>query len=235
MSDRENRQEQSILSILFPNKKSVILVSCVAAVMVLITIFAIIFSGRNSKQDYYLTDVEVLKGLVGTSIDPKVKELAEKEMTPEEIWETYGQYDVEIVKQETPTVQKEETAKGGNIKVSKKDVTTDGFFYNYVSKNGVFMQLIFLKGPDGKIRVALNTSEECKGESDAYFERGLGIFKCKHCGRVVADAEVGMDINDGAPIKVSFKNGLTSISVSESELLKYEDYFTNWNGPKNSN
>ncbi len=234
MNEKENRQESSILKILFPNRKSVIIVSCVVAVMVLVTVLAIIFSGRNNKQDYYMTDVEILKGLVGTSIDPTVLELAEKEMTPEEIWENYGQYDVEFVQKETDKVQSEIT-KGGDIKVAKKDVTTSGFFYNYVSKNGVFMQLIFLKGPDGKIHVALNTSEECKGESDAYFERGLGIFKCKHCGRVVADAEVGTNVNEGAPVKVEYKSGLTNITVSESELLKYEDYFTNWNGPQNTN
>ncbi|MCR5279700.1 MAG: Fe-S-containing protein [Lachnospiraceae bacterium] len=232
----EKKQDNSILKILFPNRKSVIITSCVLAVMVIVAVVAIIVSGKNNKQDQYKLDIEVVQGLINASMDPEVQELADRiannELSDEEFQALFGQYEV-VANNDGIETRKTDGTKGGDIKVAKKDITGTGMYYNYISANGVFMQLIFVMDSDGKIHVGLNTCDECKGESDAYFERGYGIFKCKHCGAVAADFEVGRGVNPNAPAPVEYKSGISNITISEETLTALEDYFTNWDGPRN--
>lgn len=228
-----SKKENNLLQILFPTRKSKIVTAIVVAVMVIVTVIAIIVSNYNNNKarDRYRMDLESLRGLISDTIDPNVLALSEREFTAEE-WEyLYGQYDV--VFENVGLEVKNSSAEGGDIKVAKKDIGGSGLFYNYTTKNGVFMQLIMLKGPDGRIRVGLNTSDKCAGYSDSYFERGYGIFRCRHCGAIIADGEVGLGIEPAAPTRVPFKSGFINIVISEETLLNLESYFTNWNGPRN--
>ncbi len=229
----ECKKENDLFKIIFPNKRSVIITSCVIALMVIVTIVAVIVSNRNNNKslDRYKMDLESLQGLIDTSIDPAVIALSERNLSPEEREMLYGQY--KVVFENVGLDVKSSKGLGGDIKIAKSKINGTGLFYNYTTKNGIFMQLIMLKGPDGKIRVGLNTSDDCKGYADSYFERGYGIFKCKHCGSVIADGEVGLGVNSAAPVKVAYKNGFINILISEETLLDLEGYFTNWNGPRN--
>ena len=125
----------------------------------------------------------------------------------------------------------ESNVKGGDVSVEKSLVSENAYFYTYITKNDVKMQIIFVLAPNGSLRVGLNTSEECKGEPDAYYIQGEGIFKCAHCGHVVANGEVGLGTNTAAPLGISYEENNGNILINESDLLAYESYFTDWKGP----
>lgn len=125
----------------------------------------------------------------------------------------------------------ESNVKGGDVSVEKNLVSENAYFYTYITKNDVKMQIIFVLAPNGSLRVGLNTSEECKGEPDAYYIQGEGIFKCAHCGHVVANGEVGLGTNTAAPLGISYEENNGNILIKESDLLAYESYFTDWKGP----
>lgn len=137
--------------------------------------------------------------------------------------------DVKLKNEDISFVSSGET--GGDISVNKNDISENALIYTYTTKNDVTMQLIFVLTADGSLRVGLNTSEECKGESDSYFVPGEGVFKCAHCGRVVSAAEVGRGTNVGAPMGISFSEEDGYVVIKESDLSASEAYFTNWKGP----
>lgn len=120
---------------------------------------------------------------------------------------------------------------GGDIIVRKEDISENALFYTYNTRNCVTMQVIFVLAPNGEVRVGLNTSEDCKGEPDSYFIQGEGVFKCIHCGCVVANAEVGTGTNSAAPIPIKFRENGDTVVIEEDDLLSFEDWFTNWEGP----
>ena len=91
---------------------------------------------------------------------------------------------------------------GGDLIFDEARITDEPIFYNYTTKNGVLIQLIFVKVPDGSLRVGVNLSRECKGEPDAYFEPGDGIFRCVNNGHVSAFGEIG--IYASAPMGISY-------------------------------
>lgn len=120
---------------------------------------------------------------------------------------------------------------GGDIVVRIEDISENALFYTYNTRNGITMQLIFVLAPNGEVRVGLNTSEDCKGEPNSYFIQGEGVFKCIHCGYVVANAEVGTGTNSAAPIPIKFRENGDTVVIEEDDLLSSEDWFTNWEGP----
>ena len=136
--------------------------------------------------------------------------------------------DVKIENEETSFAEAEEI--GGDISVKLEDISENALIYTYRTKNQVTMQVIFVLTADGSLRVGLNTSEECKGEPDAYFIPGDGVFKCAHCGRVVSAAEVGRGTNIGAPIAIDYSESDGDVTIIESDLLAVEPYFLNWAG-----
>ncbi|SCX07388.1 Predicted membrane protein [Lachnospiraceae bacterium YSD2013] len=121
--------------------------------------------------------------------------------------------------------------KGGNLVIEKSLLSQTPLYCNYRTSGDTLMQVILVLAPNGSLRVGLNTSEECKGEPDAYFIRGDGILKCVHCGHIVANAEVGMGTNTSAPIGIPFSEEADSVIIKESDLSAYESYFTDWEGP----
>lgn len=121
--------------------------------------------------------------------------------------------------------------KGGNLVIEKSLLSQTPLYCNYRTSGDTLMQVIFVLAPNGSLRVGLNTSEECKGEPDAYFIRGDGILKCVHCGHIVANAEVGMGTNTSAPIGIPFSEEAGSVIIKESDLSACEAYFASWKGP----
>lgn len=129
------------------------------------------------------------------------------------------------------TTEEATVEKGGNLVIEKSLLSQTPLYCNYRTSGDTLMQVILVLAPNGSLRVGLNTSEECKGEPDAYFIRGDGILKCVHCGHIVANAEVGMGTNTSAPIGIPFSEEADSVIIKESDLSAYESYFTDWKGP----
>ena len=118
---------------------------------------------------------------------------------------------------------------GGDLIFDEARITDEPIFYNYTTKNGVLIQLIFVKVPDGSLRVGVNLSRECKGEPDAYFEPGDGIFRCVNNGHVSAFGEIG--ISASAPMGISYSTEAGKITIKEAALEAFEEPFKNWEGP----
>ena len=152
-----------------------------------------------------------------------VAELPGDSETPLYEWES-GSNESYLPKQEIKEVTTENAETlGGDVTVLESSITEDAFFYNYKTTNEILIQLIFLKAPDGSLRVGVNYCKECAGAQDAYFEPGEGIFRCAHGGHVAAYGEIG--ISDGAPQKIAYSLDNGNVVVKEADLETFEEIF----------
>ncbi|GEM_PF-3456945 len=114
---------------------------------------------------------------------------------------------------------------GGNLVIEEEKITGEPLFYNYTSKNGVLIQLIFVRASDGSLCVGVNLSRECKDEPDAFFEPVDGKLRCVANGHTAEYEEIG--ILSSAPMGISYSTENGRITIKEAELKKFEYYFKN--------
>ena len=69
----------------------------------------------------------------------------------------------------------------GDLQISKDEITATAKFYQY-KIDGVRIEILALRAPDGTVRTALNTCQVCYASGRGYYVQKGDVLVCQNCG-----------------------------------------------------
>ncbi len=119
------------------------------------------------------------------------------------------------------------------IVIETQDVTAKAEFLNY-KVDDVTIQLIVVRGTDGKVRIAFNTCQVCSPSPKAYLIQNGEYIICQNCGTKFHINKVGEEKGgyNPTPVEEQTTEG-NRIILSKSYVESFKDKFADWQGPTN--
>ena len=122
------------------------------------------------------------------------------------------------------------SSNGGDIKITKSDITETAKFYPY--KVGSYnAEILAVKASDGTIRTAFNTCQVCYDSGKGYYKQEGNELVCQNCGNRFKIDQVEKEKNGCNPVPILDQNKTddgTTISISNNFLTQNKDLFGNW-------
>lgn len=120
---------------------------------------------------------------------------------------------------------------GGDLKISKSEITETAKFYPYIA-NGTNLEILAVKASDGSIRTAFNTCQVCNGSPRAYYKQEGDVLICQNCGNRFSMDMVEQQRGGCNPIPImqdeKTEDG-SNIIITEDFIVKNRNLFTaNW-------
>jgi hypothetical protein len=72
-------------------------------------------------------------------------------------------------------------AAGADLVIPLSDITTTATFYP-ATVNGIDLEVLAVKAPDGTIRTAFNTCQVCYDSGRGYYKQSGDVLVCQNCG-----------------------------------------------------
>lgn len=116
------------------------------------------------------------------------------------------------------------------IEIKKADITSEAKFYPYEA-DGIKMEVLALKAPDGTIRTAFNTCQVCYTSGKGYYVQKGEELVCQNCGNRFSASKVGITKGGCNPVPIpgaSKAEDETTIKIDKSFLDNNKAYFSNW-------
>ena len=110
------------------------------------------------------------------------------------------------------------------------DITENALFFP-VTIDGVRMEILAVKAPDGTIRTAFNTCQVCYNSGRGYFVQEGTVLVCQNCGRRFRTSQVERQAGgcNPAPIFPANKTVTNStITISRDYLRQAVSMFARW-------
>jgi len=110
------------------------------------------------------------------------------------------------------------------------DVTENALFYP-VDIDGMRMEVLAVKAPDGTIRTAFNTCQVCYNSGRGYFEQAGTVLICQNCGRRYRMNQVERQAGGCNPVPIFAANKTVSsstITISREFLRQAKGIFASW-------
>lgn len=120
--------------------------------------------------------------------------------------------------------------KDNDIVIQVSDVNETASFYP-AEMNGISLEVLTVKAPDGTIRTAFNTCQVCYGSGRGYYIQEGNILRCQNCGNQFAmdDVEVTRGGCNPVPITSDYKTVEDdTITISKDFLTEASVIFQNW-------
>ncbi len=192
-----------------PNKKPVVYLSGAAAVAVVILVAVLLLKpGAPAVQP------------IAPTAQPTVQTAASAAKTNAPAVQTQAP----AAKTEAPAVT------GGGIVIPVKDVTETATFYP-ITVDGVKMEALAVKAPDGTIRTALNTCQVCYDSGRGYYKQEGDVLVCQNCGNRFRTSDVEKVKGGCNPVPVLTEDKIVTddtITISAEFLQKAKVLFSNW-------
>ena len=119
---------------------------------------------------------------------------------------------------------------GGDIKITKSDISQTVKFYPYkIGSNNA--EILAVKASDGTIRTAFNTCQVCYNSGKGYYKQEGNELICQNCGNRFKIDQVEKEKNGCNPVPILDQNKTddgTTISISKDFLTQNKDLFGNW-------
>ncbi len=117
----------------------------------------------------------------------------------------------------------------GNLTIHADRVPGEPVFIPLLA-DGKRMEVLVIRGGDGKVRLAFNTCQVCSGSPRAYFEPQVGGVVCRNCGNFFSAEQVGIASKGCNPLAVPGVEATASgdIVVPAAVLAAHADAFRNW-------
>ena len=113
--------------------------------------------------------------------------------------------------------------------IIRTESVTDQASFLPVSSEGKKMELIAVRGRDGKVRIAWNTCQVCRGAPKAFFLQKGDAFICQNCGNAFDKDSLGSTSSGCNPTPVQgaiVENG--AIRIPSSTIKSGASIFRNW-------
>jgi len=128
---------------------------------------------------------------------------------------------------DTPTASQGD---GKDLVISVSDVSEKALFVP-VDVDGVKLEVIAVKAPDGSIRTAFNTCQVCYDSGKGYYKQEGDELVCQNCGNRfgMGDVEVTKGGCNPVPIPEKYKTVTADTITIPYDLLKEaKTIFSNW-------
>jgi uncharacterized membrane protein len=110
------------------------------------------------------------------------------------------------------------------------EITENALFFP-VDIDGVRMEVLAVKAPDGTIRTAFNTCQVCYASGRGYFVQSDTVLICQNCGRRFRMSQVERQAGGCNPVPISPENKTVTaktITVSKEYLRQAKTIFQSW-------
>ncbi len=118
----------------------------------------------------------------------------------------------------------------GDLQIQKKEVTATAKFYQY-KVDGVLVEILALRAPDGTVRTALNTCQVCYSSGRGYYVQQGDVLVCQNCGNRFKASQVEL-IKGGCnpvPITAELKTETAdTITIARAIMEQARPFFLNW-------
>jgi uncharacterized membrane protein len=118
----------------------------------------------------------------------------------------------------------------GDLFIPFEEVAEEAVFYP-VTVEGMKMEVLAVKAPDGTVRTAFNTCQVCYGSGRAYYKQEGSVLVCQNCGNRfrMSDIEVVRGGCNPIPITSKYKTvDEKGITIGKDFLLRAKGVFANW-------
>lgn len=109
-------------------------------------------------------------------------------------------------------------------------ITEIATFYP-VEVDGVKLEVLAVKAPDGSIRTAFNTCQVCYDSGKGYYKQDGNVLVCQNCGNRFTMDKVEMQSGGCNPVPIFADNKTVdneSITISADFLTEAKGIFANW-------
>ena len=118
----------------------------------------------------------------------------------------------------------------GDLQIPKKEVTANAKFYSY-KVDGVLIEVLALRAPDGTVRTAFNTCQVCYSSGRGYYVQQGDVLVCQNCRNRFKASQVEL-IKGGCnpvPITADLKTeDANTITIGKWLFAEAKPLFLRW-------
>jgi hypothetical protein len=118
----------------------------------------------------------------------------------------------------------------GDLQIPKKEITSTATFYQY-KVDGVLVEILALRAPDGTVRTALNTCQVCYSSGRGYYVQKGDVLVCQNCRNQFKASQVEI-VKGGCnpvPITAEMKTETAdTITIGKWLFAEAKPIFLNW-------
>ncbi|MDR0877632.1 MAG: DUF2318 domain-containing protein [Treponema sp.] len=110
------------------------------------------------------------------------------------------------------------------------DLSENAAFYP-VDIDGVRLEVIAVKAPDGTYRTAFNTCQVCYASGRGFYKQQGTLLVCQNCGNRFRMSQVEVRSGGCNPVPILSANKTvtdTTVTISKEFLIKAKSIFANW-------
>jgi hypothetical protein len=118
----------------------------------------------------------------------------------------------------------------GDLQISKNDVTATAKFYPY-TLDGVLMEVLALRAPDGTIRTAFNTCQVCYASGRGYYVQQGDVLVCQNCHNRFKASQVEIIKGGCNPLPITAdlkKEDADTITIAKALFAEAKPLFLKW-------
>lgn len=128
------------------------------------------------------------------------------------------------------TSQAQDAVVDSDIVIPLSEVSETAGFYP-AEINGIRLEVLAVKAPDGTIRTAFNTCQVCYDSGRGYYQQDGNVLVCQNCGNRFRMDQVEVVSGGCNPVPIFDENKTvdgTSITISADYLREATVIFSNW-------
>jgi len=132
----------------------------------------------------------------------------------------------------TVTPRASAVAEGEDLVIAAGDITEKASFYP-VEIDGIWLEVLAVRAPDGTVRTAFNTCEVCYDSGRGYYRQEGDVLVCQNCGNRFATSQIEVESSGCNPWPIFPENKTVeggTITISYGFLQKSSSIFRNWKG-----
>lgn len=120
----------------------------------------------------------------------------------------------------------------GNIVIPTSDITETAKFYP-AEIDGIELEVLAVKAPDGSIRTAFNTCQVCYSSGKGYYVQEGDVLVCQNCGNRFSMDQVQITKGGCNPVPITdeyktIDNDNKTITITKDFLSEATVIFQNW-------
>jgi uncharacterized membrane protein len=118
-----------------------------------------------------------------------------------------------------------------DLVIPTAEITGNAIFYP-VDIQGIRMEVIAVRAPDGTIRTAFNTCEVCYASGRGFYKQQGTVLVCQNCGNRFRMSQIGVSSRRGCnPVPILAANKTETpggITISRDFLIRAREIFVRW-------
>ena len=132
--------------------------------------------------------------------------------------------------QNTALNQRKPVIADRDLVIQVADITENALFFP-IDIDGMRMEVLAVKAPDGTIRTAFNTCQVCYRSGRGYFVQTGTLLVCQNCGNRYRMSQIERQAGGCNPVPILPANKKVSdgtITISKEFFKQYREIFASW-------